>query len=318
MPRRRRRFSRLSLFYVVVTLGLMIGGSLWIDHGRDPVVATVTGKTEEIQLNFAPQGAWNRSYAVGVEFMTADNRPGSATIRVPQERFDALSGGDTLSIRYLPAFPLVARAANRSTGMVLREFAARIAADQVLGPLLAWLAGGVVVLWIASRIATAAILLCGVAWIAVAFPLLFPAARPVELPEAESQARVAAISLVDRAPARRRSRRRSPVFSNMRRLDVPYQVVQLSVPVRGRSDSVLAVDAVDSGSTPGLVQGAVLPVRYDPNAPRDARLAQGARTFMTRNRYHFLVPIVGFGVLVTLGASGWRARSLRAQAARAG
>jgi hypothetical protein len=77
---------------------------------------------------------------------------------------------------------------------------------------------------------------------------------------------------------------------------------------------VLAVDAVDSGSVAGLEHGAVLPVRLDARSPRDARLAQGERTFMTRNRYHFLVPIVGFGALLTLGAMGWRSRRTRAAA----
>ena len=33
MPRRRRRVSRLSLFYFVVTLGLLVGGSVWLTAG---------------------------------------------------------------------------------------------------------------------------------------------------------------------------------------------------------------------------------------------------------------------------------------------
>jgi len=32
MPRRRRRVSRLSLFYFVVTLGILVGGSVWLDR----------------------------------------------------------------------------------------------------------------------------------------------------------------------------------------------------------------------------------------------------------------------------------------------
>lgn len=32
MPRRRRRVSKLSLFYFVATLGILVGGSLWLDR----------------------------------------------------------------------------------------------------------------------------------------------------------------------------------------------------------------------------------------------------------------------------------------------
>lgn len=291
----------------------MIGGSLWIDRS-DPVLGKVTGKFEGVHYSFVPQGAWYRLYQVGVEFMTADNRPGSALIRVPEDRFDALALGDTMSVRYFEAFPLVGRSADRTTMDVVRELGHRAATDKVLAPLLLWLVGGVVVLWVASRIGMAAIVVAGVAWTAAAFPLLFPAAAPVQLPPGEAQARVAVISLVERAPERRTTRTRGRSFTSIRRLDVPYHIVQLRVPLAGRGDSVLAVDAVDTGSVSGLAHGAVLPVRLDARSPRDARLAQGERTFMVRNRYHFLVPIVGFGVLLTLGAMGWRSRRARATA----
>jgi hypothetical protein len=92
---------------------------------------------------------------------------------------------------------------------------------------------------------------------------------------------------------------------------MPYQIVQFQVPVPGRTDSVLAVDAVDSGSAPGLASGAIVPARYDPASPRHARLSQGTRSFMARNRYHFLVPIVGTALVATLAAWGWRVRRLR-------
>jgi hypothetical protein len=93
---------------------------------------------------------------------------------------------------------------------------------------------------------------------------------------------------------------------------MPYQVVQLRLAVPGRPDSVLAVDAVDSASVPGLAVGATLRVRYDQRRPRDARLSQGTRAFRERNRYHFLIPVLGVGVLGVLGAWGWRVRRRKA------
>ena len=308
--RRRRRWSLLTAFYFVVTLGIMVGGSLWLDQRSDTVQGTVSSKTEEIQVSYVPQGAWYRFYRVGVTFTTADGRPGMATIGATRERYDALHRGDTLAIKYLAAFPLIARSADRSTASVVRELVARILSDHNLMPLLIWIGGGFLLLWLASRVSTSAVFVAGALWTAAGFPMLLPAAKPVTLPASEAQARVTGISLVDRAPERRRSRRRTLRLSNMRRLAVPYHVVQLRLAVPGWSDSVLAVDAVDSGSTAGLAFGAVLPVRYDRDSPREARLIQGSRTFMARNRYHFLIPVVGVGVLGTLGAWGWRSRRM--------
>ena len=41
---RKRRVNWLSLFYVVVIFGLLLGSSLWLDSRGEPVVARVSGK----------------------------------------------------------------------------------------------------------------------------------------------------------------------------------------------------------------------------------------------------------------------------------
>jgi hypothetical protein len=45
---RRRRYSRLSLFYIVVLTSMLIGGSLWLDQRGQVVDAVVKSKQEEI------------------------------------------------------------------------------------------------------------------------------------------------------------------------------------------------------------------------------------------------------------------------------
>jgi hypothetical protein len=97
----------------------------------------------------------------------------------------------------------------------------------------------------------------------------------------------------------------------VRRLDQPYQIVEFRYIVPGWRDSVQAVDAVDSASVAGLAFGATLPVRYDPAAPREARLAQGTRTFHERNRYHLMVSYIGVGVVGMLVAWGAQSRRKR-------
>ena len=309
--RRRRRTSGLELFYGLVTVGLLAGGSVWLDRKGVPVTGHVTEKHERIVVGAEPSGDWDRYYEVATTFDLPGGGASQATVRVPRDRYDALHAGDPMEVRYLPQFPLLARTSDRSTVSVARELAWRLAGI----PILIWLVGGLLALWIAARIGTIPVLAVGAGWIAAAYPLLFsPPSRESARPAAAT-AEVRGVTLVDKAPARAsRSRRRSSGFN--RRLKVPYQVVQLLVPVQGGRDTVLAVDAVDSGSVRNLAFGARLPVQLNPAAPRDARLAEGTRRFVEANRYHFFIPVVGFGLLGTLAGLAYRWRRSRRTMAR--
>jgi hypothetical protein len=311
MRRRHRRVSRLSLFYFVVTLGLLVGGSLWLDRRGEPATARVTAKQEEITVQLVPAGGWYRWQRLGVEFDTPDGAPGMATVTVPEQRYDALHLGDTIGVRYLPFLPLLARAADRSTGLVARDAAAQFVADPFLLRLILWLVAGAAALWVAARVATPVVVLASLAWIAFALPFLFPAPSPLPPVTAESTARVTAVTLVTDAPARSRSASRSYFGDSVRRLAMPYEVVQLRFAPEGRTDSVVAVDAVDSASVAGLEVGAIVPVGYDPAVPREGRMTLGSRTFRERNRYHMLGPVIGAGLLGVLAAWGWRHRRSR-------
>ena len=323
MPRRRRRVSRLSLFYFVVTLGLLVGGSVWLDRRGEVTTARVASKQEEITVQQVPAGGWIRWYRVGVEFPTRDAGHGMATVTLPQPRYDALHPGDSIQIRYLSFFPILARAADRSTGQAALDVAGHFANDPWLLPFLLWLLGGFVALWIASRVAIVAIVVAGLAWIAFAFPTQFPTPRPLPPAPVEGTARVTAVTLVTKAPARSTARRRSRfgrgTSESIRRLAMPYEVVQLRFAPPDLPDSVVAVDAVDSASIAGLTVGAIVPIAYDPRSPREARMTLGSRTYRDRNRYHFLVPVMGLGVLGMLGAWGVRhGRVRRARTASSG
>src|SRR5262245_6896944 len=129
---RKRRVSWLSVFYFVVTLGALVGGSIRLDQRGAPVVAKVSSKNEEIILTHDPQGGWHRYFRVGAEFDAA-GAPMTATVTVDRARYDALHPGDSLEIRYLPMLPLFARTPDRSTATVAAE-----AARQLLGSRLLW------------------------------------------------------------------------------------------------------------------------------------------------------------------------------------
>ena len=179
-------------------------------------------------------------------------------------------------------------------------------------PLFVWLGAGLLALWIAARMGTITSAVVGAVWTYSAFPLLFSTPSPAQPAGADGVARVAGITSISKSPSTVSQSHRSAGggSATLRRLKVPYQVVQLAIPSNGGRDTVLAVDAVDSGSVAGLAFGALLPVRLDPSTPREARLAGATRRFVDANRYHMIVPVVGLGILGTLGAMsyGWRRR----------
>ena len=312
MPRRRRRVSRLEVVYFLILIALLVGGSIWLDRNGIPVTGHVAAKQERIVVGHEPSGEWDRYYEVGAVFELAGGGSSQATVRVPPERYDRLQIGDPIALRYLSEFPLLARTTDRSTASVVGELAWGVAGI----PILVWLVSGLIMLWIAARLGTVPVLAAGIVWLASAYPLLFtPATREGPRPMT-STAEVRGVTLVDKSP-RHVSRTRSRTGGFDRRLEVPYQVVQLGVPTRGGRDTVLAVDAVDSGSVAGLAYGARLPVRLDPASPREAQLAGGTRRFREANRYHFLVPILGCGILGTLAGLGYRWRRRKSDGARA-
>jgi hypothetical protein len=301
MTRRRLTVSRLQLFYAMVLIAVMVGASIALDRTGTVVGAQVTAKREKIVVGFEPSGDWDRYYEITAAFSRSDGARAATVVRVPASRYDALRAGDSLAVRYLPQFPAFARTSDRSTATVLREFVQAIAGMSIV----MWLAVGVVGFWIAARVNAAAVIAMAAAWAATAWPMFFTPPSGDQPRPAELTAAVRNITLVDRSPARIPQSRRGPQFN--RRLTVPYQVVELNVVVAG-PDTVLAVDAVDSGSVAGLAAGAQLPVRLDPASPRDAQLAGGTRRFVAENRYHFFVPVIGCVLLGTLAALGYRAR----------
>jgi len=306
---RKRRVSWLSVFYFVVILGALVGGSVWLDRNGEPVVAKVTSKTEEISVTHDPQGGWYRYYRVGAEFDAAGALM-SATVTVDRARYDALHLGDSLEIHYLPTLPLFARTPDRSTATVAAEAAHHLLDSRLLW----WIGGGVLAMVIAARIGMALIVVTGLFWMVAGYVLLLRAPPVPEPSGVEATARVRSVTLVTKSPARRSpSRRRSRAFrsESTTRLAVPYQVVQLEVPVGGQQDSLLAVDAVDSGSVAGLAVGAMLRVRCPKEDARAALLTEGTRTFVVRNRYHYLPAVVVVPLIGMLGAGGFRSRRKR-------
>jgi Protein of unknown function (DUF3592) len=302
-----------ALFWIlraVAVLALpLVGFSLWLDtHGRT-ATATVTGKDERIGIEHDPTGGWylRRYLVLEVPELTSGFQP---SVWVDSTEFDRIRVGDRVTVRYISCCPIYSRLASHSTRGAVWEAARELGSD----PFLDWLALGSVALIIAARIGSFVVVATGGAWLVAAMVSLFPA-RPAKVATGvETTARVTGISLVDESPVRRVSRSYGS-RSRPERLTVPYQIVQLRFVPAGRTDTVLAVDGVDAGSVPSLDFGAQLRVRYDPKAPRDALLVDARRTFMQRNRFHFLFMVFGCVAFGTAMGMTWRLRGRRASPA---
>lgn len=249
---RRRRSSRLSLFYAILVTGILVGGSLWMDRRGQLAMATVTGKTEEIAVRHEPQGGWYRHYRVGAAFDEAGAST-TATVTVDPGRFDSLRLGDSVAIRYLPALPLYARTADHSTATVAADMMRQLLSSD----LIAWAVLGLIAMIISAWMGMLPVMVTGILWLVAGYAwLLRSPAMPVPV-GTEATARVSHVTLVTKSPARRtgRYRRRAMRSDTFRRLNQPYQVVELKLPLPGPPDSILAVDAVDSEALPAWPSG---------------------------------------------------------------
>jgi hypothetical protein len=296
--------------YVALLVAPLLGASLWLDAHGETVSGAVTGKREEIHARNEPTGGWYSRRFLAVDIPRLSAVGVQASVRVDSAQYAAIQPGDRVRVRYLSCCPIFARLDGRTTRQVSWEAAREFAAS----PMLDWVLAGVVALVIAARIAAPIVVVTGIAWLAAAALFLFPA-RPARVPAGvEATARVAGMVTVSASP--RHTRHRSRTSSHPERLTVPYEVVQLRLVPGGATDSVLAVDEVDAGSAPSLSPGAVVKVRYQPAAPREAMLVEGARTFRQRNRFHFLFLVIAVGGIGIAAGLAWRLRGRRRVAAR--
>jgi hypothetical protein len=292
------------LAYVATFLAPLLAISLWIDKHGETATGSVTGKREEIHAENEPTGGWYSRRFLEVDIPRLAAVGLRASVQVDSTRYAAIQPGDSVRVRYLSCCPIFSRIDGRTTRDVSWEAFRQFASD----PVLDWVFVGFVALIVASRIATPIVLVTGAGWLAYAALFLFPA-RGTRVPAGvEASARVTDVMTVSESPHRTRHRRNS---SHPERLTVPYQIVQLRLVPRGAADSVLAVDEVDSGSVPGLAPGAIVKVRYRPEAPREAMLVAGTRTFRQRNRYHFLFLVLAVGLIGIGAALTWRLRGRR-------
>jgi hypothetical protein len=276
---------------------------VWIDVGGPSAPGKVLRKREDIQIS--SDGDWNRRWLLDIDFppSTSGLNP---TVTVDSARFVRMRAGDPVTLHYLSCCPIFARLSDRSTVTVLGEFA-MLALPTLRWAI--WAVAGLAAVFFASRVGRIAVLGAAGLWVGAGLALdaVVPDAPPYR---PGSLTAVATVRDVRRVEELLRSRGDEDWDYE---LPVPYDVAALAFVPAGAADSVVAVDVVDAESVDSLTPGRHRTVRYDPRAPREARLAGGTRDYVVENR-PFILRVLGIFVAVITGLgllAAWKPRGRR-------
>jgi hypothetical protein len=272
----------LGLFWLILIVGAIIGYSLYLDNAGTVTSGKVSAKQETISVQ---AGDWTRHLLLQVRFQI----PGELIPRYAQGNVDILTYdrthmGDGVLVRYLPS-PVLHQLVMIPTARLASDTTLSLPADSY-GPLervigVTLLLVLLLVLAVRTKNRIARILFIALGSIAFGY-FLFPRQTPAPAGNIQSaRATVARISTVTRILEGRRKRGMAT--------SQPYDIVQLSFTPQGRTESVIAVDEIDHDSIPGLSAGEILPIQYQSDQPRIARILGGSRTFPEGARISFLV-----------------------------
>ncbi|HKW47289.1 MAG TPA: hypothetical protein VJN70_07585 [Gemmatimonadaceae bacterium] len=283
---------------VVVLLAIVIGPPLWLDYAPE-ADAVVTRKYEGYRLSRDPDGGWRNVRYVWASFRTPAGVSHNSEMMLGTGDYDNLSVGTHLRVRYLPIYPYTVRPIARTSMIQAREV---LTPETTRGRWFGLLLIFAPLTLITARFARILAIPVALAWLGLTWVYVL-APKPVPVPGSmHTTARVNWSEVVFRGLTRRR----------YDHLPTPYRIVGLKFLPPSARDSIDVVDAVDSMSlNPKPHDGTLLPIGYEPGAPRTARLLAGARTFINGNRSEFI--IVGIApIVLCLIAGSYRRKRPRA------
>lgn len=292
------RFSWLRVIWSALLLGAIPGYSLYLDFTGLLIEGRVSQKDESFNLD---HGDWSRRLSVTATYLpSGESLPSYAYALVDPDTYDRLRIGSPVTVRYLASrklrqIPLLktARFADRWTFSLPKDYYPGL----LRGLGVAFGAALLAFLWRKAGIAAAG-------WLLIPYlPFLYlyftmPRAEP-----APSGPRITVRAKVER------------LVEVTEILDSgdggfqaaqPYQAVQLRFQPRGFTEPVTAVDKIDSGSVPGLVEGGAVEIEYQAARPRVVSIRGASRTF-PRKSYEQVSRICSWLLLglAALGGAGY-------------
>ena len=306
----------------VLLVGPGVGLALYLDVRGVTAPGEVVAKRETISVSTRQTGDWSRRTELVVRYRAADRTaPQMTSFGVDPATYDRLAVGAPLAVRYPPnrylrdlvLFP-TARPADQSTLAWLRMLAppwlARAAPLGLVGALL-------LALWLGLRGRVR-----GLGWVLAAYLLgagVFLVAPAPDLGGGgQRQGATATVRAVH--PVRYVLRPRNSGTRRAVRVFQAYELAELQFVPAGRSEPVVAVEAVDTDSVPGLRGGDTVAITYAATDPRGARIVGGRHTYVWKNLLGLAAVAVVLAAVGIAGAvfSGFVRRRVRAGAVALG
>lgn len=300
------RFPTLGVIWLALLLGGIPAYSLYLDFAGILISGKVYLKRESISVR---EDDWTRDLSVTATYQPAGELiPSYASAKVDPDTYDRLRIGSPVTIRYLSSrglrqFPLIvsARFADQWTFSLPKDRYAGVIRAIVLLLGIVTLA----VLWRKAHINAAGWLL--IPYVPFVFcALMMPRAEPgPAAPKRTARATVNQLTEVTEILATSES---SGVEATQ-----PYQIVELQFVPEGRTEPVIGVDKIDSGSIPGLTKGKVVDIDYQADRPRTVLMRGGTRTFpqkayeaVAKNAGVYLLLLGALALLAYLFDSFWK------------
>ncbi len=263
--------------------------SWYVDTRGIVIPGTVYSKREDIRVSYQ---SWTRTAQVTIQYEEPESLSYAfLSTEFTPEQYDALHLRQKVKLHFLlrkdiPQFPFshtlrqmhvlpMVRLADQKTFSGLeRQLTLRARRNTSIFLLAA------IVLWLwriaevpGFKWAVGMLLIAGIAWLYFSdFPR--PTAAPVQqVKQAEGR-----IKTLERIAHLFRDNRSRGIDANQ-----PIDVIAVEFIPAAWTEPVLAVDLIDSGSAPGLVEGSTVAVNYEANHPRTAQLQAGTRTFLRSN-----------------------------------
>lgn len=302
---RLRRIPFTAIFWSLVGIAVL-AGLLYMEWTRTTVEATIVSRQERIVPTLTG-ASWARHTEVRARYIV-DGRFYERWVRVDSQQYDQLPRGAPMDLRYVPVNPDWAHAEGQT---VFHWLLQDVDPLQVL-TVLVLLAGVIYAFrryrreglrrwWMRRRSLLRRVALVGaiLLWVQIVVAgYLAPPLPAIAAGERSTagEARIrAVVTITQLGGGHRESGNGLPIG-----LPQGFHRVELAFIPDGQTLPVVAVDEVDEGSVEQL-SGLAVPISYDPDDPRNARLDEGTRSHQWKNPL-VVHGVVGLAVLSILTA----------------
>ena len=294
------------IFMLIVLVGLLFAGSVYIDSAGEPIKGLVTSKQEHIRIR--RQGDWRHIFQANVSYRldgltvsdqyTSDPNQASAGLNLNAAQYDALQAKqntDLHLVRIWNSISIIRLAKINTVDLIPWPWIIGVLALGIVG----WVISKVVKSTLGCLIILALIMLASIGIPSAIVYKQWQAMENLVAKPLRTQATVSEIKRITRIDPLTCETDCSGEWDTA--FDVPqqYHLVQVTFTPQGRQDSIIGVDAADDGTFKGSV-GSTVKIAYAANAPREVQLIGAGHSHHWKNLLGFLAFQAGVFLVLLL------------------